>query len=130
MNEIRDAFERQNATQSALGVFDPLLAARAVSMALAGTDYAHLRHFAAAAERYRQQFVAMMNDDMTAHGKGRDFGYVASAELWARVPAFAYAPPVAMDVLRGQALSLGILGGWLGLAAGLFAAATRRLTVA
>jgi ABC-2 type transport system permease protein len=92
MNEIRDAFEHQNATQGMLGVFDPLLAARAVSMALAGTDYAHLRHFAEAAERYRQTFVVMMNGDMTAHGKGRDFGYVAGPEVFARVPAFVYTP--------------------------------------
>jgi ABC-2 type transport system permease protein len=129
LNEIRDGFERQNRTQSSLGALNPLLALRAVSMALAGTDYTHLRHFAAAAERYRQLFVTMLNDDMTTHGRGRDYEYIASADLWARVPAFEYTPPRAADVFRGQALSLVMLIGWLAAAAAALSLATRRLTV-
>jgi hypothetical protein len=72
----------------------------------------------------------MMNSDMTAHGKGRDFGYVAGPEVFARVPAFVYTPPAAADALRGQALNISILAVWLGVAAALFATASRRLTVA
>jgi ABC-2 type transport system permease protein len=129
MNEIRDAFERQNRMQSALGVLDPLLALRAASMALAGTDYAHLRHFAAAAEEYRQLFVTMMNDDMTRHGRGRDYGYIASTDVWAKVPAFDYSPPRPADVFRSQALNLAMLAGWVGAAAGALWLAARRLTI-
>ena len=130
MNEIRDAFERQNGLQRLLGVVDPLLALRSLSMGLAGTDYAHLRNFAAAAEAYRQLFVGMMNDDMTEHGKGRDFGYVAASDLWARVPPFVYTPPGTLDVLRDQTLSLGTLAAWLAVAAAAFVRATNRLGIA
>jgi ABC-2 type transport system permease protein len=129
LNEIRDAFERQNRLQGALGALNPLFALRATSMALAGTDYAHLRHFAAAAERYRQLFVTMMNDDMTTHGRGRDYAYVAAADLWARVPAFDYTPPRAAEVFRSQALNLAVLVGWLGVAGAALWLAARRLTI-
>lgn len=129
MNEIRSAFDRQNALQGALGLFDPAMVLRAVSMALAGTDYAHFRHFSAAVERYRQQFVNMMNEDMTRHGKGRDFGYVASADLWARVPPFAYTPPAGSEVIRQQALNFVVLAVWIVVCVLALIVATQRLTV-
>jgi hypothetical protein len=51
VSDVAGAFERQNEVQRMFGVLDPALAARSASMALAGSDYAHVRHFANAAEQ-------------------------------------------------------------------------------
>ena len=61
---------------------------RSVSMALAGTDFQHHRHFITAAEDYRRVIQRTMNDDIMAHPtKGT---YIAGKELWERVPEFDY----------------------------------------
>jgi ABC-2 type transport system permease protein len=127
VSEVAGAFERQNEVQRMFGVLDPALAVRSASMALAGTDYAHVRHFANAAEQYRQLFVTLMNDDWTRNARGKDFAYVGSVDLWATVPPFEYAPPAGAEVVRQQASSLAALGAWVVLGVIGLVAATRRL---
>ena len=50
--------ERQERRLQQAALVAPGLAVRLVSMALAGTDHAHHRHFATAAERYRRRWSA------------------------------------------------------------------------
>jgi ABC-2 type transport system permease protein len=58
---IFDTYERQQRFVDAVSIAVPPLALRTVSMALAGTDTAHYRHFAEAAEAYRYALVQAMN---------------------------------------------------------------------
>jgi ABC-2 type transport system permease protein len=57
------ALERQERRLQQTALVAPGLAVRLVSMALAGTDQAHHRHFATAAERYRRTLVGTMNQE-------------------------------------------------------------------
>jgi len=118
--------ERQNRAQALAGAVTPLMAVRAASMGLAGTDFAAHRHFAEAAERYRRRLVKAMNDELTTltdpaferNTRGRDF--------WAAQERFAYAAPSAAWAARRQALPLGLLTLWAAGGLALAVAAVRR----
>jgi ABC-2 type transport system permease protein len=117
------AFDQQNAVQRWAGFAAPLMAARALSMAIAGTDFDHHRHFAQAAEVYRRRLVRAMNEDLAFHSTSARLGYTADSTLWASLPPFDYRmPPLAWTLVR-QRESLAALGLWLalGLAAQAFA---------
>ncbi len=104
--------EQQNRLQMLSGVVAPLMAVRAASMGVAGTDFAAHRHFAEEAEQYRRRLVKAMNEDLTTlldpvyenNRRGRDF--------WAAQERFLYTPPPATLVLRQHAMSFGLLGLW------------------
>jgi ABC-2 type transport system permease protein len=120
-------YERQEAVHRWAALASPLLAVRALSMALAGTDVGHHRHFADAGERHRRVLVAYLNDDMTRNAGDEDFGYLAGPELWSRAPAFTYTPPGLAWALRRSAGAAALLAAWLGAAALAAALGARRL---
>ncbi|MBM4184591.1 MAG: DUF3526 domain-containing protein [Gemmatimonadetes bacterium] len=107
-----DAFGRQSRTHEAIGALSPLLAVRALSMGLAGTDVEQHRHFAAAAEAYRRSLVKAMNDDLAFSSVGVA-AYAAGPELWESVPAFTYEAPRLASVLGSRTMSLIVLGLWV-----------------
>ena len=122
-------YERQGQVHAIAGLLSPMILTRDLSMALAGTDVAHHRHFADAAEQHRRVFIKFLNDDMTANAVGADFAYVAGHELWASAPRFDYRAPEVGEALRPHATSLALLVGWAGLAFAGAVTATRRLRV-
>jgi len=105
-------FERQNRLKQLAGLFAPMLAIHSVSMGLAGTDFAHHRDFAAAAEDYRRMLVKKMNDDMTYNAGKQDFSYLAQPAVWRSVEGFEYDAPSTGWALRNQVASLGLLALW------------------
>jgi ABC-2 type transport system permease protein len=110
--DLWETFRRQEDVHRKAATFAPLLAVRSLSMGMAGTDAAQHRDFAAAAEGYRRKLVKLMNDDMTQHGKGADFGYIASADLWSKAPDFEYSAPGLSPLLKAQSPSLTVLIAW------------------
>ncbi len=122
-----DTFEAQNRMQQQGAIVAPMLAIRSVSMGLSGTDFAQFRDFSIAAEKYRRQFIEVMNDDITKAGK-TEGPHLGDEKLWSKVPPFVYEAPGVGVVLEQQAWSLGLLALWTvsgAVAAGW--AATRRL---
>lgn len=110
--ELWNRFERQNRLKQLAGAVAPMLAIQSVSMGLAGTDFAHHRDFAAAAERYRRLLVKKMNDDMTFNAGKLDYSYLAQPAVWQSVEDFDYDAPTAVWALRNQSASLGLLALW------------------
>jgi ABC-2 type transport system permease protein len=121
-------FAEQNRFKQLAGAVAPMLAMQAVSMGLAGTDFAHHRDFAAAAESYRRTLVKKMNDDMTYHAGRQDFSYLAQPAVWQSVEAFEYDAPAVGWALRNQFVSLSLLALWCAaaLAAALYFTARMR----
>jgi ABC-2 type transport system permease protein len=113
---FHDAVERHERLTQWAGVVAPLVALQSVSMALAGTDYAHHRHFTEAAERHRRALVELLNREFAERGGSDAWSYKAGRELWEKAPKFVYRQPALGWVLGRQAVSLGILAGWLALA--------------
>ena len=127
-----NTFAGQQRAQEWLGLGVPILAIRAFSMGVAGTDFANHRVFSIAAERHRRVIQDVVSDDLVKHADVRGaghFDYTASRELWSRIPKFGYTPPGLTVALRDGARSLGVLAtAWL-VALGLAHLAVRRLAV-
>ncbi|MDR6602194.1 ABC-2 type transport system permease protein [Achromobacter deleyi] len=103
-----DTWERQQTVQEGAGWLMPMLAIRAFSAAMAGTDFAHHRNFTVAAEQQRRVIQDIVSEDLVQHADTQDhahFSYQADPELWARVPEFQYQTPTA-----GWALRRGVMG--------------------
>jgi ABC-2 type transport system permease protein len=107
-----NSFERQNRLKQIAGLLAPSLAIQSVSMGLAGTDFAHHRDFAEAAESYRRTLVKKMNDYMAYHAGKQDFDYLAQPAVWQSVGDFRYEAPSLGWALRNQSVSLAILVLW------------------
>ena len=108
-----DAYDAQSAVYERIGRVAPALAVQAVSMGLAGTDYALHREFTGATTRYRQQFVQTLNAELAAYDQVNTFDYTRGRELWERIPPFAFEPPSAWWSLSQHAGSLATLSIWL-----------------
>ena len=105
-------YEQQNDLQVSAGVAAPLLPVRALSMALAGTDFAHHREFVRAAEDYRRMIQRLMNGDIAENSKP-GVVYAAGRELWEKVPEFRFDAPSAGWVVGNHAFNLLVMAGWL-----------------
>ncbi|BDC50536.1 hypothetical protein F183_A28520 [Bryobacterales bacterium F-183] len=102
--ELWDAFDSQNQMRNWIAIAAPLLAIRPVSMGMSGTDTAHHRDFATAAETYRRDLNRRMNDELRDHGKGKDFGHLVGDDFWSQVPDFHYIAPDASWAVRNHAV--------------------------
>jgi ABC-2 type transport system permease protein len=111
--ELFRRYERQARTYERAGVIAPTLAARALSMAFAGTDEAHDREFAAAAARYRSAMLTTLNGELASSGRFNTFDYTRGRDLWEKVPPFDYDVPSARWALSQRAWSASVLAAWL-----------------
>lgn len=111
--QLWDSFADQQRAQEWAGLAVPLLALRAWSMGLAGTDFAAHRQFSVAAEQHRRLMQDLISEDLVAHADPlghQHFSYQAGKELWAKVPRFHHHPASALQSLRSNVLSLAVLG--------------------
>jgi ABC-2 type transport system permease protein len=107
-----DRYRDQSRLYERAGAVAPTLAARTLSMALAGTDDAHDRTFADAAARYRSRMLDTLNTELARSGRLNTFDYVRGRDLWQQVPPFDYDPPGVGRVLADRAWSVSVLGAW------------------
>jgi ABC-2 type transport system permease protein len=121
-----DLYGAQNRVVQWAGFAAPMLPMRSLSMALAGTDFAHHQDFVIAAEEYRRDIQRVMNDDIARNSRP-GVAYVANSDLWAKVPGFTYELPSTSWALRQTAPSLMLLLAWCIGALWFASRATRRL---
>jgi ABC-2 type transport system permease protein len=114
---LGSALDRRERLEQALGILSPVLVVRSLSMALAGTDAAHHRHFSDRAEAHRRDLVDLLNREFAERGGAAGFDYKAGKETWEKAPAFEYTSPRLAWVLRRQVPSLVLLLTWLLVAA-------------
>lgn len=110
---LREQFSNQAATYRNLSVLSPFLPVRFISMGIALTDYYAHWDFADAAEDYRITTQKFLNDHFAKNSGYGDWGYLADADTWEKLPEFVYRPPQLMVVLQQQQSALWILTGWL-----------------
>ncbi len=114
-SKVEQIFNQQNQLSEWAGFINPYLAARNLSMSLAGTDFKHHVTFARAAEHYRRAFVKKMNKDMEVnHLPGVAYNdYKVGMEMWASIDPFAYKLPDLGTILSNQRISIAALASWL-----------------
>lgn len=124
------AFEGQTAVHHLAGFVAPLMAVRALSMALTGVDIFHHQHFAQAAEVYRRDMVLAMNRDLAHGGSSQKLGaYTTSTALWTTVPPFEYRQPDLAWSLSHVRSAAAALAAWVLLAGLAMHASVRRMAV-
>ncbi len=127
--ELWRTFENQNRFYNLSSVFAPLLSVKSISMSMAGTDFAHHRHFASEAETYRRVINKMMNEDYMNNSRTGNTAYTANENLWNSIPPFGYDLPAASWALKTQILPLVMLFLWTFAAVGLATFAVNRVRV-
>lgn len=110
--KLWDRIEEQDRAVTWAGAVAPLLALRSTSMAFSGTDFAHHRHFAQAAETHRREFVRVLNEDLKFNAKAGDHGYVVGRALWEKLPEFKLVPLSAELAFQKATQGLGLLAAW------------------
>ncbi|MBA2379757.1 MAG: DUF3526 domain-containing protein [Blastocatellia bacterium] len=106
------SFEDQSRFLNLSSIFAPLLSVRSISMSMAGTDFAHHRHFAAEAEQYRRVINRILNQDYMNNSRTGDTKYTADETLWTSMPQFQYELPDTAWAVRTQILPLVMLLLW------------------
>lgn len=130
LDRLHQDWQTQWQVFAKMGLLLPGMAVQNLSMGLAGSDWQHHRHFAAAAERYRLDFVQRMNTDVSRKTQAVDaYEYTAGKELWESVKPFQYDLPALGWVWQEQKNSLMILLGWGVLLALLTPLALKRMPV-
>jgi ABC-2 type transport system permease protein len=122
-------FENQNRFYNLSAIFAPLLSVKSISMSMAGTDFAHHRHFATEAENYRRVINRILNEDYMNNSRTGDAAYTANENLWRSMPQFQYELPATNWALRTQILPVVMLLLWTLGAIGLAFLAIRKLKV-
>ena len=135
---LESTYGRQMRVIDAAGLVSPLLAVRAASMTLAGTDLPHVLEFERQAEHYRYTLVQALNDLHTrevAHARDR---YVAGGEghapsrqridrqHWQDLPLFVPTTPTLAWAVRTRPSALALASAWLALALGAVVWVARR----
>lgn len=132
---VAATYAQQRRLQDWLGIVDPLLPLRSVSMGLSGTDLIHHDRFMAAAEDYRRNMVELMNGYLAKAASGLNATFnssnymTADQKVFAIVKPFEYAPPSLADTLKEHGLGFALLAVWLLAAAVLAHFAARRVSL-
>lgn len=116
---IWEVYEAQDRLYQAGALAAPMLAIQSLSMGLAGTDFGQQRHFAEAAEHYRNRMTLEMNDYIVRNVRYGDRQAVAGADLWKTLPDFDYTMPDVRWVMGRVLPSAGILMAWFAVCLGL-----------
>ena len=107
--------QRQSALVQAGAIASPVIALRALSMAMAGTDGASHGHFLLAAERYRYALIQALNHlHATEVAHHNDKEQRLPAAHWKAMPRFEYAgAPLQEQVARGVLPVVLPFGAWM-----------------
>jgi ABC-2 type transport system permease protein len=117
-DRLAAAYHAQDELTLAAGLYTPLLAIRALSMSLAGTDGHHLARFEADVEAHRFHFIQRLNELHTNEIRWEsDKAQRVDRSRWASFAAFSHRQPssaFALSNVRPAALAL---AGWVALVA-------------
>jgi ABC-2 type transport system permease protein len=105
-------YRAQNRVAMLLGAVAPLLATQAASLAFAGTDFEHHRHFLAAAENQRRYIQKVLNDDLAAKPDINGQRQMTGSDVYEQVAHLDYALPGPSFALRHAWPALALLAAW------------------
>ncbi len=110
---IQDILKKQNRISEYIGIINPFLAMRNLSMGISGTDMNAHSVFQQSAEEYRRNFVQQMNEDMTEHSRYGDWDYRAGKSLYYSVKEFSYNEPGIGSVMHLYIIDIISLISWV-----------------
>lgn len=121
---------RQNGVMAWSGFLSPYLAARDLSMGIAGSGPEAMEAFLAQAEAHRYTIIQRLNElHIREIRNENDRAQRLSREHWGQFPVFATEPPPLAGALADRPVSLAALGLWIGLPLTGLGLARRRLAL-
>ena len=128
--ELVEGHLRQNRVLAWSGLLSPYLAARDLSMGVAGSGPEAMEAFLAHAEAHRYTIIQRLNE-LHVHEirNENDRAQRLSREHWGQFPVFETEPPPLGGVLADRPVSLAALGLWIGLPLTGLGLARRRLAL-
>ncbi len=121
---------RQNGVMAWSGFLSPYLAARDLSMGIAGSGPEAMEAFLAQAEAHRYTIVQRLNElHIREIRNENDRAQRLSREHWGQFPVFSTEPPPLAGALADRPVSLAALGLWIGLPLTGLGLARRRLAL-
>ena len=128
--ELVEGHLRQNGVLAWSGFLSPYLAARDLSMGIAGSGPEATEAFLAQAEAHRYTIIQRLNELHIHEIRFRnDRAQRLSREHWGEFPVFETEPPPLGGVLGNRPISLAALGLWIGLPLTGLGLARRRLAL-
>ena len=128
--ELVEGHLRQNGVMAWSGFLSPYLAARDLSMGIAGSGPEATEAFLAQAEAHRYTIIQRLNELHIHEIRFRnDRAQRLSREHWGEFPVFGTEPPPLGGVLANRPVSLAALGLWIGLPLTGLGFARRRLAL-
>ena len=128
--ELVEGHRRQNGVMAWSGFLSPYLAARDLSMGIAGSGPEATEAFLAQAEAHRYTIIQRLNELHIHEIRLRnDRAQRLSREHWGEFPVFGTEPPPLGGVLANRPVSLAALGLWIGLPLTGLGFARRRLAL-
>lgn len=124
---LKEQYAKQQGLYQQLAILSPFLPTRFLSMSLAHTDYETHWDFADAAEAYRMEFTAFLNNDMAKNSKTGDWGYKVNADFWKKLPPFSYEPPSLSETIQQNRNNFLISIAWLLVGFGALFFSTKKL---
>jgi len=121
---------RQNGVMAWSGLLSPYLAARDLSMGIAGSGPEAMEAFLAQAEEHRYTIIQRLNElHILEIRNENDRAQRLSREHWGQFPVFGTEPPPLDGMLANRPVSLAALGLWIGLPLTGLGLARRRLAL-
>jgi ABC-2 type transport system permease protein len=111
--KLNSLFSKQNFIITLINSLSPVQTQRLVSSAFTYTDLHNHIHFATQAEQHRRLVQDILNEDQLKNGVGKERGYLASADLWQKIPDFEFQRKDFSKVLRRQWGNLFLLIVWI-----------------
>ncbi len=105
---LDERYAAQEGVARWFSLLTPAIAAGSLSRGIAGTDRAHQRDFAQAAEAHRREMIELLNEDFMYNAGDAGYGYTGNADLWSQFEDLDYdVPPIGK--LAGAYLVDGLL---------------------
>lgn len=121
---------QQKRTYQIGGFINPFISLQNVSMGFAGNDNIHHQQFLLQVEKYRREFIKILNNEFAYGGsKTGDWDWTADSNFYKSVKDFEYKPTVISNVFSNYRIDLLLLITWSLLVSFLLISRTEKIEI-
>ncbi len=103
---LEHTFNQQQSFLNYVGLLNPFISLKRLSMAMSGTDFYHHQNFFMQAKKYRNGLIRELNLELANHPQKNQQAYVASPEFFQHLKDFQYDFPSLSRVAEMQKIGI------------------------
>ncbi|KIO76740.1 hypothetical protein TH53_13325 [Pedobacter lusitanus] len=111
--QIEHTFQQQQSLLTYVGIADPFISLKRLSMAMSGTDFYHHQLFFQQAKKYRNNLIRQLNLQLASHPVKPEGTYKADPEFFLHLKDFEFRPPSLAEILWTERFALLSLCFWV-----------------